>query len=90
MQFFKEHFTNFYHMNALENKDFFFIFPCLRMVENSKTSFIKLQNVSTNILNRYPTLTSSFCILFSNDDLWHGHFHIEFLMFVINIPKFIL
>ena len=60
------------------------------MVKNSKISFIKLQNVYTNILNRYPTLTSSFSMLFTNDDLWQGHFLIEFVIIVINIPKFIL
>ena len=60
------------------------------MIENSKISFIKLQNDSTNILNRYPTLTNNFCMLFSNDDVWQGHFHIEFMTFEINIPKFIL
>ena len=60
------------------------------MVKNSKTSFIKLQNIFSNILNRYPTLTSSFCMLFSNDDLKQEHFHNEFVMTVLNIPKFIL
>ena len=52
------------------------------MVEISKITFIKLQSVSINILNRYPTLTSSLCMLFSIDDLWQGHFHIEFVIFV--------
>ena len=60
------------------------------MVKNSKTYFIKLQKISTNILNRYPILTSSFCMLLSNDDLWQGHFHIEYLIIVVNIPKFFL
>ena len=60
------------------------------MVETIKISFIKLQNISTNMLNRYPTLTSSLCILFNIDDLWQGHFHIKYVIFVINIQKFIM
>ena len=40
------------------------IFQRLHMVQISKICFIKLQNVSFNKLNRYPTLTSCFCMLF--------------------------
>ena len=47
------------------------------MVEISKISFIKLQKVSNNILNRYSTLTSSFCMIFSVNDLWQEHFPSE-------------
>ena len=56
------------------------------MLENSKISIKKLQNVSTYILNRYPTLTSSFCMLFSIDDLRQEHFPSEI---VIHKQKFI-
>ena len=57
------------------------------MVKISKMFFIKLQNVSINILNRYPTKTSSFCMLISIDDLWQENFPIEI---VIHKQKFIL
>ena len=55
------------------------------MVEISKISFIKLQNASTTTLNRYLTLTSSFCMLFSIDDLWQEHLPSEIVIYTQNL-----